>query len=348
MLDLFKEKNKQHYKEVAKSFIRIGRLLEQGYPLEVALNFILLHTKKTTREQFELVIRHLQEGHSVHESFRSLDIPTSIKSFFYFYEHQGDLEKGFSHAGFLLLQRENTIAELMKLLRYPIALLFFCGLVLLLMFQFVLPHFRSYFLLMNTPPPLLTKWFLSFLYHLPYLLIIACILFVLFFVYFYLKVNKLTPSERTNALVAIPYVQHYVKTVITYFFALQLGRLMRAGMSLQQSLKQFQTQDYLPFLQQECVQISYELQEGLTFQEIVKTKNYLRAEISFVIDNGERTGYLGSDLEQYSDILYLELEDSIQKILHLIQPILFIIVGGFVFILFLVTMLPLFQMVGGI
>ncbi|WP_332689900.1 competence type IV pilus assembly protein ComGB [Halalkalibacter lacteus] len=339
---------KQHLRNVASSFIRIGRLLEQGYPLEAALKFVQLHVIHITRDQINEVLMHLKEGHSVHESFRSFDIPTSIKSFLYFYDHQGNLAQGFTHAGTLLVQREKVLSDVTKLLRYPLVLIFFCTIVLILMFQFVIPHFRSFFTMMNDSPPFLTSVFLSFVYHLPYF-VCACIviLFPLIF-YFLVKVKKLSPYQRTRKLMSIPFCKKYVKTVITYFFALQLGKFISTGMSLQQSLAQFQKQDYLPFFQQECVQISHELHQGRSFQEILFAKDYLRTELSYVVDNGEKAGYLGNDLEQYSEILYLELEEALKRGLRLVQPVLFLLVGGFVFLLFLATMLPLFQMLGSL
>jgi competence protein ComGB len=323
-------------------------LLEQGYSLEAALKFIQLHVIQVTKEQIDEVLVNLQEGHPVHEAFRSFDIPASIKAFLYFYDHQGDLAQGFHHAGTLLVQREKVLTDITKLLRYPFALLFFCTVVLVLMFQFVVPHFRSFFTMMNSTPPLLTDIFLSFVYHLPHLVGICVVILIPFLFYFLVKVKKLSPYQRTMKLISIPFCKRYVKTVITYFFSLQIGKFISTGMSLQQALTQFQQQDYLPFLQQECLQISHELHQGRSFQEILNGKAYLRTEISFVVDNGERTGYLGNDLEQYSEILYLELEEALKRGLRLVQPILFLFVGGFVFLLFLATMLPLFQMLGSL
>ncbi|MFC0469518.1 competence type IV pilus assembly protein ComGB [Halalkalibacter kiskunsagensis] len=342
------QSRKQHLQNVASSFIRIGRLLEQGYPLEAALRFVQLHVIQTTSDQIDEVLVNLKEGHSVHEAFRSFDIPASIKSFLYFYDHQGNLAQGFTHAGTLLVQRQKVLADISKLLRYPLVLIFFCALVLLLMFQFVIPHFRSFFTMMNDTPPLLTQVFFSFVNHLPYIVGGCLVILVPLILYLIVKFQKLSPYQRTMKLMSVPFCNGYVKTVITYIFALQLGKFISTGMSLQQSLLQFQKQDYLPFLQQECIQISHELHQGQSFQEILYNKVYLRTELTYVVDNGERTGYLGNDLEQYSEILFLELEEDLKKGFRLVQPILFLFVGGFVFLLFLATMLPLFQMVGSL
>ncbi|WP_227936866.1 competence type IV pilus assembly protein ComGB [Alkalihalobacillus deserti] len=340
--------DKKHLRTVATSFIRIGRLLEQGYPLETALRFIQLHVGIKIKEQIEQVLLHLKEGHPVHEACQSFEIPNSIKSFLYFYEQQGQLAQGFNQAGMLLNHREKIITELTKLLRYPLTLLLLCGLVLILMFQFVFPHFRSIFTMMSESPPLFTKMFMQFLFQLPYFMIIGLVVLLFSALFIRFKMKKWSVSERIMKLLNVPFCKNHVQIIISYFFSLQLGKLLSAGLTLQEALLQFEKQEYVSFLQLECMQISSELQKGRPFREILKEKAFFCDELSVVVDNGEKTGYLAGDLEHYSDILFQELEDSLQKGLRMIQPMLFLMIGGFIFLLFIATMLPMFQMIGAL
>lgn len=337
--------NKKQPEATAKHFVRIGRLLEQGYPLITALTFIQLHVSNRTKLQLADVLEHLKAGHPVHEAFLSFDIPPSLKSFLYFYEQQGNIAEGFIQAGSLLEQSEKTKQELVKLLRYPILLLWLCLLILILMYQFVLPHFRSFFST-TTDIPLLTRMLLLFLHYAPYvvaaILVISCVAIV----YYWFKIQSWSSYRKVMVLLSLPVCNKYVQLIITYYFALQLGRLLGAGMSLQQALHLFNKQDYLPFFQQECTLLMHELHQGHSLSSLLSERAYLREELSFVVENGEKTGYLASDLVHYSDMLYREFDDALQRALRSIQPIFFLIVGGIVFLLFLATMLPLFQMVG--
>ncbi|ARK31436.1 type II secretion system F family protein [Halalkalibacter krulwichiae] len=171
-MNLFNKDSKGSYQVTAKAFIRIGSLLDQGYPLETALSFIKLHVKRKTKEQLEVALEQLKEGHSVHESFQSFEIPSSIRFFLYFYEQQGDIAQGFNQVGQLLLNREKVKSEVMKLLRYPLTLLSLCGLLLMLMFQFVFPHFHSFFSTMSNSPPLFVLLLMEFLSYFPYLILL--------------------------------------------------------------------------------------------------------------------------------------------------------------------------------
>lgn len=340
-----KKGRKRNLEKTATHFIRIGRLLEQGYPLHTALTFIQLHVPSETKIQIDQVLMQLKEGHPVHEAFQSFDIPLTFKSFLYFYEEQGDLASGFVHAGLLLEKREKMRHEFMKLLRYPLFLLWLCLLLLILMYYLVVPHFKSFFMMMEEIPSLTVLVF-RFLEFTPYVISLFIFLCIVAACYYWYKMKAWSSYQKVTKLLAIPYVGTYVRTIITFYFALQLGRLLDVGMSLQEALRLFTSQDYLLFFQQECVQIMHELHQGHSLAYLISEKIYFNQELIFVVENGEKTGYIAKDLIHYSEMLYQELDERLLKSLRYIQPAFFLLVGGMVFMLFLATMLPLFQMVG--
>ncbi|GAE37082.1 competence type IV pilus assembly protein ComGB [Halalkalibacter akibai] len=341
-----KQRKRQHILLIANSLLRIGRLLQLGYPLETALKFIQLHVNLELQMQLGEVLIQLKEGHPVHVAFDYVDIPSSIKSFLYFYERQGQLAEGFTQAGTLLHHQLKMTNELWKLLRYPSTLLMLCGVVLLLMFHFVIPHFQTVFNLMTNTPPFYTIIFMKILLLTPYFLSAFFLLLLCLFVIVQIKWRKWTAHDRIQLFLKFPICRRYVQMIISYVFSLHLGRLLQSGMTLQQALVEFENQNYLPFFREECTVIKSELLQGQPLYEILREKHFFCEELSIVVNNGEKTGYLAADLEHYGDILMEELEEEVQKGLRIVQPALFVVIGGFVFILFLVTMLPLFHMLG--
>lgn len=330
---------------VARSFIQLGRLLKKGYTLYAALTFIQLHVPKEMSEKIDEVLTSLVRGSPIHQAFSILSIPSSFQSIIYFYEQQGDIASGFIQAGYLLKKREKTKNKFITLLRYPLFLLWICFCILLLMYYFVLPHFQSFFS-MTDELPLITKIVFTLIDYAPYIFFSLLLIISIFIIYFLYKYKKLSPYDKVMTLLSFPIVHKYVQLFVTYYFTLQLGRLLEVGLSLQQSLQVFQRQDYLPFFQQECVQIMHELHQGYSFSQLVGGRKYFRDEFVFVIENGEKTGYLSKDLVEYSELLFKEMEHLLQKGLQYVQPLFFIIVGTVIFTLFLATMIPLFQMVG--
>lgn len=328
----------------AEHFIRIGRLLKQGYPLHTALTFIQLHVPEKIKQQYEKVLASLESGYPIHEAFQVFSLPPSLKSFLYFFEQQGNIAEGFIQTGSLLLKREQTKGELLKLLRYPILLLWLSAMLIILMYHFVLPHFHSFFAMVEIPR--LSSLLLKALDLLPYLLFGAVAIFLCGGFALWIRLKQSSPAKRVRFLLALPKGKRYVQTSITYYFSYQLGHLLAVGLTLQQALSLFNKQDYLPFFQQECLEIMHQLHQGNSLDRIVQEKPYFRKELGFVIANGEKTGYVAHDLFHYSEMLYKEMEEAVQRILKVIQPALFVVVGGIIFLLFLATMLPLFQMVG--
>lgn len=58
-----------------------------------------------------------------------------------------------------------------------------------------------------------------------------------------------------------------------------------------------------------------ELERGESFIAYIKQKPYYLDELAAVVENGMRTGTIASDLQQYSEWLYQEMDDRLQKAL---------------------------------
>ncbi|HCZ0915053.1 TPA: type II secretion system F family protein, partial [Staphylococcus aureus] len=63
---------------------------------------------------------------------------------------------------------------------------------------------------------------------------------------------------------------------------------------------------------------------------------------------GEKRGKLEVELKLYSQILVKQIEDKAIKQTQFLQPILFLILGLFIVAIYLVIMLPMFQMMQSI
>src|SRR5690606_7185374 len=128
--------------------------------------------------------------------------------------------------------------EFMKLLRYPLFLLWLCLFLFIVMYLLVLPHFQSFFYYVKDVPPM-TKAIYTMLEHIPYMAAVFSIIVITVFVYYKLKLKALPLTEKVNRLVSLPYVGHYIRTLLTYYFSLQLGRLLDVGLSLKEALQLF-------------------------------------------------------------------------------------------------------------
>ncbi|MGN7310127.1 competence type IV pilus assembly protein ComGB [Alkalicoccobacillus gibsonii] len=347
-MDLIALRRKINQLEQAKRLIRIGTLLQQGYTMEAALSFISLHANEEIKEQLDQVQTDLQSGIRIHEAFERLHLPADILSFIYFYEEQGEVANGFIQAGIVFQGREKTRVQIQKLLRYPLVLGWASVMVLIIVQQFIVPHFQNLFVSMNSDPPAFTAFFFKVLENLPLIAFVFFILLFILYLYYRIKIKPIPPHLKINKLLQLKITRELTRRILTYYFSLQFGRLLGGGMSIQHALSIFEEQNHLPFFQHEAVQMKRELQQGESLTQMLQNRYYFLKDLSFVVENGNRTGYLASDLQNYSELLFTDLEESLKKGLALLQPIFFIGMGGFIFIVFLSVMLPMFEMIGAL
>ncbi|MFK3937231.1 competence type IV pilus assembly protein ComGB [Alkalihalobacillus sp. NPDC078783] len=347
-MDLIILRKKRNQLEQAKRLIRIGNLLEQGYSMDAALSFIALHGNESVQAQLEQIQSDLHSGARIHEAFEHLNLPADILSFIYFYEEQGEVAKGLIQAGIVFEGREKTRVQIQKLLRYPLVLGWAGVMVLIIVQQFIVPHFQNLFVSMNSNPPALTAFFFRFLENLPFIASVFFIILFSLYMYYRIKIKPIPPHLKINKLLQLKLTRRVTRRIITYYFSLQFGRLLGGGMSIQHALSIFENQTYLPFFQHEAHQMKRELQQGESLSQMLLNRHYFLKDLSFVVENGNRTGYLASDLQNYSELLFIDLEESLRKGLALLQPVFFIGMGGFIFVVFLSVMLPMFEMIGAL
>ncbi|SDB82987.1 competence type IV pilus assembly protein ComGB [Shouchella lonarensis] len=334
--------------ETIRFLERLGRLLSQGYAMDAALAFLVVHSSARLKACIATIRAGLQDGQSFHDSVEVLALPKEIWSFIYFYEQQGTLDEGLLKTSQLALKRQQTTKQLQKLLRYPLLLVWGTVLVILVLNQLIVPHFSSLFATMNTDPPMMTQLFFAFMRYLPVALLCFVLVVGVVVLCFFLHFKKRSPHDQMSFLLKRKSLRPILQRVITYYFALQMGRLLQAGMTIKDALQLFEGQRQLQFLREEATYIRERLAQGEAIEAIIFERDCFMNELALVVENGTRTGSVARDLQHYSDWLYEEMDDRMQKGATWLQPLLLIFIGGFVFTLFLVVMLPMFEMIGAI
>ncbi|MBM7840342.1 competence protein ComGB [Alkalihalobacillus xiaoxiensis] len=324
---------------------RLGELLSKGYEIEQALRFLHVQASSNLQANIEFIRNELKRGSSVCASLNSLNLAGEIQSFIYFYEEQGRLAEGLVEAAHLAQKRTILKKQFQKLLRYPVFLIWGVVIALIIVNQFIVPHFISLFQTMQNSPPLLTRLFFSFLSIFPY---VALFLFIVGAICAYIITQKYktkSAHEKMAVLLKLNQSKIVVQQLVSYFFSMQLGRLLSTGMTIQQALSIFEKQNYLAFFRQEAYYMRTALMKGDALFTYIGNRDYYTNELAIIVENGMKTGKVAEDLQYYSQWLFQEIEETIQKRMAIMQPFLLIGVGGFILMLFLVVMLPMYEMI---
>ncbi|MFB4210892.1 competence type IV pilus assembly protein ComGB [Shouchella sp. JSM 1781072] len=342
---MFRSVWKKRNKQADISFIqKLGELLQSGYSADQALSFLSVQVNDDWKEMIRSIKQQLTMGQPLSKSLQALALPSDVQSYIFFYEEQGQVADGLMEAAKLYQKRLKTTLQLQKLLRYPLVLAFGVMMALLILNLYIVPHFQSLFSTLNQSPPRFILFFFSFLENLPYVCIAFLLLASIGYVSSKRYIHHLTPHEKVHILLKWKLSQTIMKQVITFYFSLQLGKLLQTGMSINEALNIFEKQSYLPFFKDEARKMNQSLKQGNSLASYMRHQPYYLSELPIVVENGSRTAKLALDLQFFSEWIIEELDRKLEKLLQIIQPILFVCIGCFIFFLFLMIMLPMYEM----
>ncbi|WP_028391785.1 competence type IV pilus assembly protein ComGB [Bacillus cihuensis] len=335
-------------KEQSQFLLKLGELLEFGYPLAEAIQFLMLQHNKKKETDLQRSISALRSGNPFHSVLTMMNFHPQLVHFIYFSEAYGNLPKALQEAGLYWGQRNDDIEKLKKIFLYPFFLIFFVTLVFYMMKTVLLPKIQLLFQTMNADETLLLQVilvFVNFLDLLPYFLVFAIIVYLLLHS-FYLK--KLSPFKRQNLLLRIPLVGTFIKLYETHFFASQLSGLLAGGLSINESITLFARSGVQPFYHDICQLIKNELTEGKPLDAIFRDLPYFEKRLGVITANGQKSGRLEQELYMYSRFILDQAEEKMKGLMQIIQPTLFSLIGLVIVSIYLAVLLPMFSLMKGL
>ncbi|SDI32449.1 competence type IV pilus assembly protein ComGB [Natribacillus halophilus] len=340
-----RRKDKWKAKNKARFFLNVGRLLQRGYTLNHGAKLLMYGEPPHARNTISSWIATLQDGRAWVESLELLKIPSDISAYLYFSERYGMLSHGFYYAGRMLEQRERFKEKVRTLARYPILLIWIIATLFLFMTLFVFPQFEELFATMDIDYPAITSFTFTLFEGLPFAFGAFIVVTVGFYAYYQQRFKKLHSFQQIRTVEKIPGSKRWLHLYITYTVSLQMSQLLKGGLSAHDALQVFIKQRQMPFLQAEGERIQTDLNEGKSLHDAIAGASYYQQEFADVIRHGQAAGQLAEDLAHYSEMLWEELNERTRKTTVMIQPFLFLVIGGFILLLFLSIFLPIFQLI---
>ena len=153
--------------------------------------------------------------------------------------------------------------------------------------------------------------------HLPQIFLFVFFTLLTLSIIIFIFLNKLDISKKLTFISYIPIVRFYYSTIKTYQLANDLALFYKNGISIQQVVDMYIHLQNNSFLNYIGIVIQNELNRGI-------------------------------NLKMYCQILIQRLQQTALKQSKIIQPIVFIFLGAFIVSLYLVIMLPMFQLMQNI
>jgi len=323
---------------------RLSSLLDKGYTLNEALNFIYLNEHGYKKADLSHCLKQLSSGNTFRSALSQLHFHRDVISYLYFAEQHGDLEFSLRECSDILQKKITQLDKLGKLLRYPIFLLFTVGIILSIVHFFISPQFDQMYQSMNIETSFFSIFLVVTFSTLKWSGFLVAGLFIALLGYYFFIFRKKTIEKQMLILIKIPIIKRLFMILHSYFFSLQLSNLLKGGMSTFESLKVFQNQDLLPFFKVEGTHLINRLSAGEQLHTIIEKRGFYEKELPLVILHGQANGQLSRELYTYSQLIIEKLEQTIIKIITFIQPAIYGFVGVIVLLVYLSMLLPMYKM----
>ena len=327
---------------------QMATLLQAGLPLEEALKAVSRQQEKPANKSMMLAIRSkVVEGHTLAASLNEFpkSFPELYRATVAAGEHSGHLDLVLEQLADYTESRYRTKKKVQGAMIYPIVLTAFAFLIVVGMLTFVVPKIVSVFDDSGQELPALTKILIGtsdFLQSWWWLLIIMAIAAVTGF-------RKALKNEafrfRFHAwLLKAPLLGRINRGLDASRVASTLSILSKSGVPLVDAMKISGQVAGNVCIRESVTLGADKLKEGSSLFAALDSSGYFPPMMMQMIASGERSGELDSMLARAAINQERELEDLIDTIVALFEPLMLVVMGGVVMVIVLSIMMPILSM----
>ncbi|MCM3599602.1 type II secretion system F family protein [Robertmurraya korlensis] len=340
--------NKWLVTEQSNLLKHVGELLDRGYSLAEAMESTSLQMAEGKKIQLNNSIKLLKEGFAFSLVIQKLGFHQTLVSYVYFAEQHGGQAHAYIEASKYMLKQQKDKKELIKVLTYPLILVFTTILLFVFVDQFLLPKFVSLFQSMDLPSNLFTRVILLIGSTIPYVSTLLVITLLLFASYFLFVFKNYSAIRQKKILVSIPWCGSFFQLLITHYFSVQMSYLLGGGLSIYEAVTLFEGNKENKFDQELGAYLRKHLLKGTSLEEIIKKQRLFECDLSMVIQHGQKNGRLDQELYFFSGHCINRFQEKVNDIMKFIQPTVFLLVGLLVISMYLSILLPMFHLMDGI
>lgn len=339
-------------KDIAVFSRQLSAMLEAGVTLIKALNILYLQVeKKNIKESIKRLYESVQKGDQLSEAMKKQDkvYPEIMISMIEAGEASGRLDSVIAKVAETFEKDVKLRNKIKSSMMYPIILAVLCVVVVLILVMKVLPVFMGMFTAdMVLPlPTRIVMGFSDILIGYWYIILFAVAVVILA-----IRVYISTEEGKKNwhsMLLRLPVIGNTITKISAVRFSRTLGTLLASGMTLIQALE-IVIQVVGNRVIMEGLNITKEdIRKGMPLSQSLRKANVLPPMVYSMIGIGEESGSIEDMLTKTSEYYDDEVENAIQKMVSLLEPILIVFMGvivGFIIISIMLPMLEIYQSIG--
>lgn len=316
-VDFNKKKNDV---ELLKDF---SLLLSRSHSLTEAMLIL------ESRYEIGVLREKMLSGNSFSQSLQELNYSSDIRLIIRINENNGQLLNGINEAIMMINIKNSNHKQLMKQIRYPLFLIIVIILVIMFINNFVLPQILGLYDSFNVKLPLMIKIFIMILNVIPTVVALSLVMMAGFMFSF----NLLSFESKLKYLSRIPIIGKEYKKMYNILFMNYIMNLLKSKITLAKALEILSEQNEHKLLKKEALRLKKELDEGEMFINTLSESLYLKSTIE-IFKIGIKQDNLVMCLESHLIKVKENQEVKNQRILFLIQPLIYLIIGFIIVIVY--------------
>jgi len=328
---------------------RLGTLLEAGIPLLQALEIMTFHEEKFSLEQeaWKRVKERVEAGSDLSEALGLLEPSPStfVISMIKAGEYTGSLGKVLNEVADELDQEHVLHKKVKATLAYPLLLSLGIVIVLYVLSVWVLPMYEKLFLSMgSTELPLLTNVIFEIGRKLPTVLGSMFSLGMIGLILIRVLNRNDWKMHLEHLVVRLPMVGKVYRLRDLVQFSRMLGRLIAAGIPLLEGLRLTAGTLRSPGMQELTYHLVLSVRQGNRMAPLLRASRSFPKEGAEMIAIAEETGQLDRMLSYVNQLFRQELEDQLEQILRMLEPMLILAIAGLIGLVASGVMIPIFDL----
>ena len=260
-------------------------------------------------------------------------------------DSSGNLDTVFSKLADYLEESASIRQKVISALTYPLILIGFSFIVVISLLAFVLPQVIDQFIKAGAELPFITKFLIGISNNIiPILLVVTFLSVGFYYVY-----KKYTKKEKNKLLVdkkilAIPFLGNFILNSELERFSSTMELLISSGANLDIALDECSKIFNNKYLSSIVLKAKDDVFEGKDFIKSLQQESIFPDIFTQLISSGYKSGNLAGMFNKVSQFMKAEIETKRSVFLSLLEPIVIILMGGFIMLIVLAILIPIMQM----
>jgi len=264
-------------------------------------------------------------------------------------EAGGILDKILERLSGFLEKEQEIRGKIKSAMIYPILVLVFATIMVIVMFIVVLPKFKEIFASMNVEMPPTTKALFAMSdFMLGYWYILLGLIVGGFFAFKWYKGTERGAWNIDLFKLKAPVVGELVQKMAISRFSRTFATLIASGVPMMRSLEIVSETAGNRVISNAIDNARTAIREGQKVSVPLIQSGLFPAMVTHMIDIGEETGRLSDMLAKVSDFYDDEVDNAVKGLTSMIEPCLIVVMGGLVGFIAISIMAPIFKLISSV